>query len=95
MVRSRYDTVLLIPESAILRDGKSSYVFVNSNRGEETGTATRIDVTIIGQTGSFGVVDASAGQDLEIIILGQAAVADETPIRIRRQHQTPPQTIFD
>jgi hypothetical protein len=100
VVRAIYDQVVLIPESAILRDGAASYLFVVPPASSSTSdrTARRVEVEIIGQTGSSAVVEAGAFPErgnIQVIILGQAAVQDGSTVRIRRAHDTPPLTVFD
>ena len=90
VVRGHFEQVFLLPEAAILRDGASSYIYLAVEQ-----QARRRDIEIVSQTGSLAVVAAELGEELECIILGQAAVAEGTEIRVRRAHDQPPRLGFD
>ena len=90
VIRRHHANVFLIPESAILRDGPGSYVYLAS--GDR---AARQDVEILGQTGTMAVVETGFDGLDGCIILGQAAVADGGPIRVRRTHDVAPTSVFD
>ncbi len=90
VIRRSHERVYLLPESAILRDGHSSYVYLVEND-----TAHRTDIEIIGQSGSLAVVAPSFDLAGDCIILGQAAVTEGTPVTVRRRHETPPLATFD
>lgn len=90
VVRKHFDDVFLLPEEAILRDAEGSYVYlVHGDR------AARAPVEILSQVGDKAVVSTSLGAGNEAIILGQAAVDEETPIRVRRRHDSLPEPRFD
>ena len=90
IVRRSYESVFLIPESAILRDGRNSYIYVAE--GEK---AQRRDVNILSQTGTMAVVASDFDASQGCIILGQAAVQPDAEIRVRRTHESAPSSVFD
>ena len=94
VVRRSWTDVWLIPESAILRDDRKSYIYVVDGTGESP-VARRLDVQIVSQSGTDAVIAPDSVRELEVLILGQAAVVEGTEIRIRRLHETAPREVFD
>ncbi len=114
VVRRRHDSAYLVPESALLREGDRSYLFLVRD-----GRAVRAETRIVSQTADLAVLStdlvltsesapardgAAAGADLgsaaepaelQVVILGQAAIAEGDALRVRRVHDQPPSSVFD
>lgn len=90
VVRRRFSDVYLLPEEAILRDATGSYVYL-----ADESVARRAVVEVLSQVGDKAVVSTGLGREPEVVILGQAALSPETPLRVRRRHETIPEARFD
>jgi RND family efflux transporter MFP subunit len=90
VARRRFEEVFLLPEQAILRDENGSYVYL-----ADSDRARRAPVEILSQVGDQAVISTALGSTTDCIILGQAALEPGAAIRVRRRHETPPESRFD
>lgn len=90
VTRSRFENVYLIPEEAIVREEGHTRVYLAA--GEKAEPA---EIVVSGAIGAQAVVSGGLTGTAEVLILGQHALSGERLIRVRKQHDTPPQLIFD
>lgn len=83
VVAERHDAVL-VPEEAVLSEGVRSYVYV-----VEAGAATRTPITIGQRRDAAVEVLGGLAPDVEVVVKGQQALRDRSPIRTVGQG-TPP-----